>query len=157
MKIRIFAASILFILSVVTAKGSAVQALSSPDYNDVIKDFIASHMKSNYKKLNLILAVDAQVKVPRGETVIVQNRHDLVNHAKEDEGVEQDCGFSYEVIAKSDAIVIARVDFKYKNCIQHNYLTIEKNEDKEWKITQDCKIFDDIQSPDRIGSATSQS
>jgi len=47
------------------------------------------------------------------------------------------------VLAKSDALVIARVDFNYENTIQHNFLILEKNIDKEWKITQVCKVFDD--------------
>jgi len=155
MKIKGFMACIVFILSATAVQAGAVQKTGSPGYDSVIKDFIESHMKTNHKKLKLILEDGAQIKIPRGETVIVQNKHDVVEQAQQDEGVQQVCGFSYEVLGKSDAIVIARVDFKYENCIQHNYLTLEKNEDKEWKITQDCKIFDDIQPPpDRGGSIT---
>jgi hypothetical protein len=60
----------------------------------------------------------------------------------------KNCEAKYEVLAKSDALVIARVDFNYENTIQHNYLTLEKNIDKEWKITQVCKVFDDKDAPE---------
>jgi hypothetical protein len=70
---------------------------------------------------------------------------------KKEAGVQQNCSANYEVLAKSDALVIARVDFGYQDCIQHNYLIVEKNAGHDWKITQVCKIFDDIQVPDGKG------
>ena len=90
----------------------------------------------------------ATLKIPRGEKVLIQEKDDLVSSMKKEAGTQQNCTSDYEVLAKSDALVIARVDFNYENCIQHHYLIIEKNTSQDWKITQVCKMFDDIKIPE---------
>jgi hypothetical protein len=116
-------------------------------YTTVIRDFIDSHMTSNFKKLKSIMSDNSVLKIPRGEKVLVQEKEDLVSMMKKDAGTQQNCQSNYEVLAKSDAMVIARVDFNYENCTQHDYLIIEKNDKQDWKITQVCKLFEDIQTP----------
>jgi hypothetical protein len=116
-------------------------------YTNVIRDFIDSHMTSNFKKLKSIMSDNSVLKIPRGEKVLVQEKDDLVSMMKKDAGTQQNCQSTYEVLAKSDAMVIARVDFNYENCSQHDYLIIEKNDKQDWKITQVCKLFEDIQTP----------
>jgi hypothetical protein len=71
-------------------------------------------------------------------------------------GTQQNCQSNYEVLANSDALVIARVDFTYHDNIQHNYLIVEKNDNQEWKITQVCKMFDDIETPDNKEPVTAK-
>ncbi|MDN5287837.1 MAG: hypothetical protein JWR38_4111 [Mucilaginibacter sp.] len=125
-------------------------------YNAVILDFIDSHMNSNYKKLNKVLDENYMLKIPRGEKVIQQNKSSLIDAMKNEVGTKQNCESNYEVLAKSDALVIARVDFTYHDSIQHNYLIVEKNDNQEWKITQVCKMFDDIQTPQSGGDVTAK-
>ena len=149
-------ACIILILSATASQANSGQKVA-PGYDKVIKDFIESHMKSNHSKLESVLNDEANIKIPRGETVLVQNKSDIVAQMQQSEGVQQNCESGYEVLAKSDAIVIARVDFKYANCIQHNYIILEKNQDKEWKITEDCKIFDDIKPGETGSSVTARS
>ena len=86
----------------------------------------------------------------------MQSKSNLVDQMKNDKGIKQNCDSKYEVLAKSDAMVIARIDFKYDNCTQHDFLIIEKNDDREWKITQVCKMFEDAkeQEPETTGNAT---
>ena len=156
MRVKGFMACIVFILSAAASQANSGQKVA-PGYDKIIKDFIESHMKSNHAKLESVLNDEASIKIPRGETVIVQNKSDLVAQLQQNEGVTQNCESDYEVLAKSDAIVIARVDFKYANGIQHNYLTLEKNQDRQWKITEDCKIFDDIKPADTGTQATARS
>jgi hypothetical protein len=156
MRLKAFMACIILILSATALQANSGQKVA-PGYDKVIKDFIESHMKSNHSKLENVLNDEANIKIPRGETVLVQNKSDIVAQMQQSEGVQQNCESTYEVLAKSDAIVIARVDFKYANCIQHNYLILEKNQDKEWKITEDCKIFDDIKAVDTGSPVTARS
>lgn len=111
-----------------------------PTYETVIDDYIDSYVNSDFRKLNKILSDEAHVKMPRAEKVIVQNKSDLIERMKAD-ATKQDCTSEYEVIAKSDAIILARVDFQYANFKQQNYLTIEKDDNNQWKITQVCKMF----------------
>ncbi len=109
-------------------------------YVAVISDYIDSYTNSDYKKLNKVLSDDACVKIPRADKVLIQNKASLIAQMRVDASVQQ-CTSKYEVIAKSDAIVMARVDFQYENFTQQNFIILERNEDKEWKITQVCKIF----------------
>ncbi|GGB09076.1 hypothetical protein GCM10011500_26080 [Mucilaginibacter rubeus] len=122
-------------------------------YASVIRDFIDSHMTSNFKKLKSIMSDNSVLKLPRGEKVLVQEKDDLVSMMKKDAGTQQNCQSNYEVLAKSDAMVIARVDFNYENCTQHDYLIIEKNDRHDWKITQVCKMFEDIKTPLNNGNS----
>ncbi|RCH54956.1 hypothetical protein DJ568_10810 [Mucilaginibacter hurinus] len=114
-------------------------------YNTVINDYISCHMSADGKKLNRLLHDDASFKIPRGEKVMVQNKSNLVAQMRREAGIQQNCASDYELLAESDALVIARVDFTYGSTTQSNYLIIEKNADKEWKITQVCKFFKDPQ------------
>ncbi len=134
-----------------TTNSSFSKTYKAPTYETVIDDYIDSYMTSNVKKLDKVLSDDVRVKMPRAEKVIVQYKADLLDRMKAD-GTKQDCTSEYEVIAKSNALIIARVDFQYANFKQQNFITMEKNDNNEWKITQVCKIF---KNNDTSGSSPS--
>jgi hypothetical protein len=150
MKIKAFMACIILVLSAAVSHADSGNKAES-GYESVIKNFMDSHMKSNHKELRSVLSDEVNIKIPRGDTVLIENKTNTVELMRESEGAVQNCECAYEVLGKSDALVIARVDFKYGNCIQHNYITLEKNQDKEWQITQDCKIFDDVNASNTSG------
>jgi len=139
MKNKLLVACMIVVL-LATTTSSFSNTYKAPTYENVIDDYIDSYMTSNFKKLDKVLSEDVRVKMPRAEKVIVQYKADLLERMKAD-ATKQDCKSEYEVIAKSDALIIARVDFQYANFKQQNYITIEKNDNNEWKITQVCKIF----------------
>ena len=114
-------------------------------YNAVINDYVNCHMNSDAKKLNRILHDDANFKIPRGENLIIQDKSNLVSQMKKAAGTQQNCTSTYQLLAESDALVIAKVDFTYGASTQSNYLVIEKGADKTWKITQVCKFFNEVQ------------
>jgi len=146
MRSRIFTACIIGILSATTTTGFA-NPTKTNDYHVIIEQFIDSHSTANYKAFRDITDDNATVKMSHGEMVIVQPRADLLTQMKSDSPIKLNCDANYEVLAKSGALVIARVDFVHGKDMQHNYLTIEKNKDKEWKITQVCTFFEDINNP----------
>jgi hypothetical protein len=117
-------------------------------YNAVVTDYINCHMNADAKQLNRILHDDASFKIPRGESLIIQDKTKLVAQMKNEKGTQQNCASTYQLLAESDALVIAKVDFTYGSSVQSNYLVIEKGADKAWKITQVCKFFNDVQRPD---------
>ncbi|MEO6149197.1 MAG: nuclear transport factor 2 family protein [Mucilaginibacter sp.] len=117
-------------------------------YNALVTDYISCHMNSDAKKLSRILCDDASFKIPRGENLILQNKANLVDQMRKEAGIQQNCESNYQLLAESDAMVIAKVDFTYGSSTQTNFLVIEKNADKVWKITQVCKFFNDVQKTD---------
>jgi hypothetical protein len=140
MKSKLLVICVIVALAITTNSSYAKVPPVVSNYEAVIGDYITSYMNSDSKKLKKILSDDACVKIPRAEAVIVQHKANLVDQMRID-AVKQTCTSKYEIIVKSDALVIARVDFEYANFKQQNYITLEKNEDKEWKITQICKFF----------------
>jgi hypothetical protein len=153
MKSKILAVCMVCI-SLAAASAHSSTNKNSSTYDKVILDFIDSHENSDYKKLDKVLNDDACLKLPRGEKVLVQSKESLVGEMKKDQGTQQNCESKYEVLAKSNAMVIARIDFKYSNCTQHDYLILEKNDDKDWKITQVCKMIEDVKDQDATGNET---
>lgn len=141
MKITILKACLVGILA-----AFSISAYSGPikgDYDSVVKEYIDSHMNGNYKLLKKIMNNEATFQIPRAEKVVVQTKSDIVDAMKSEGGVKQNCEAKYEVVAKSTALVMVRVDFSYDNCVQQNFLVLEKNDDKQWKIAQVYKIFND--------------
>jgi hypothetical protein len=141
MKTRIFK---VFLISLLAALSIKTYAETVPDsFTQIVSDYIDCHINCNYKKLRTIMNDDAAFKIPRAEAVIVQTKSDMVDQMKSNKGVKQDCQASFQVVAKSTSLAMVRVDFEYGNCTQQNFLVLEKNADKEWKITQVYKIFND--------------
>jgi len=119
MRSKIFKVLIIGLLLAFTGKTYAVPV--RPIITKTIRDFIDSHMNSNYKKLDAVMGEDATFKIPRGEVCVNQSKAKLVKQMQQIANVTQNCDAKYEVLAKSDALVIARVDFNYENTIQHNF------------------------------------
>jgi hypothetical protein len=141
MKITILKA---YLIGILAAFGiSAYAGPKASDYDTVIKAYIESYMNGNCKMLKTIMDDNATFKIPRAEKVIVQNKPDIVANMKETGGLKQNCKATYEVIAKSSALVMVRIDFCYDNCLQQNFVVLEKNDDRQWKIAQVYKIFND--------------
>ncbi|MEN0052765.1 MAG: hypothetical protein AAGC65_03815 [Mucilaginibacter sp.] len=140
---------VVCIISLLSA--TATYAYTGPksdgDYKVVINDFIDSHVNSDYKKLKNIMDDNSSLNIPRGNKVIKQDKSSLVESLRNNSGTKQNCESDYQVLAKSDALVIARVDFSYHDTIQHNYLIVEKDDNEQWKIAQVYKMFDDIEAP----------
>ncbi|MGN8071974.1 nuclear transport factor 2 family protein [Mucilaginibacter sp. SG564] len=152
MKNKFLVACLVSLLSVTSIYAYTGPKTEGAGYAAVIRDFIDSHMNGNYKELNKILDENYTLKIPRGNKVILQNKSSLVEAMKKEAGTQQNCQSNYEVLAKSDALVIARVDFSYHDSIQHNYLTLERDDDNNWKITQVCKMFEDLQTTTPTGT-----
>jgi len=141
MKVTIFKVCLVGILAAFSM--SAYSGPISGDYEKVVKEYITSHMNSDYKLLKKIMNDNAAFNVPRAENVLVQSKPDVVNNMKEVGESKQNCQATYEVVAKSNALVMVRVDFCYPNCTQQNFLVLEKDDSRQWKIAQVYKIFND--------------
>lgn len=137
---------IVFMLFLMGMSALSVKTYGKPVTNDckkVITDFIDSYMNTDFKKMDRIMAPNAVLQMPRGEAVTIRDKSDVVEGMKSTGITHQICEPGYELIGESEALVIARVDFDYGYTIEHNYLIIAKNENKEWKITGILKMFSD--------------
>jgi hypothetical protein len=141
MKNTKFAVCIIILLSALTTKSIA----SPPAAGSltVIKNYINSYIHNDCKLMKSILAYDAKLELSRNETLLVQSRQSIIDLMKECGKMNLNCDSKYEVLSNGTALVVAKVDFDFPNAIQHTYLVIEENEDKEWKITEICKIIED--------------
>src|SRR5438105_1594076 len=100
MKRRVFLACMILVLSAAVTNAGPKDK-SGPGYDSVIKDFIESHVRSNHRKLAKVMDNDANIKISRGETVIVQNLSNVVDELSNNEGTIQNCETEYEVLGKS--------------------------------------------------------
>lgn len=112
------------------------------DYTQTIKEFMESHIGGDYKRLNKILDNDVTYMIPRNKHILIQTKRDLIEQMKQVGDIKLDCTASYEIIAKSESLIIAKVDFDYVLGLQHNYLILQ-NKGDGWKISQVCKFPDD--------------
>jgi hypothetical protein len=143
-----FITTCLVALLSATALCSFSAPVVPPSYEVVIQDYIESQMTSNYNKLNNVLAVNCTMDMSRGNGLIEQSKDDLIYFMKNNVIIQQDCSSSYQVLAKSNTLIIAVVDFQHKTEVQENFLTIEKINKLEWKITRICKVFTTEKSGD---------
>jgi hypothetical protein len=138
---------IIVILSTLTVKSFGSSSID--DSVKIIKSYIDSYTNNNAKLMKKILADGATLKLSRGEALLVQSKENIVDFMRASGKMTQECDTKYEVLSNGTALVVARVDFEYQNAVQHIYLIIEKNPEREWKITQICKIINDKEySPD---------
>jgi len=121
-----------------------------PNYDTVIKEYMESQITSNYKKLNNALDANCTLDMSLGDSLIKQNKDELIEFMKNNVITQQDCSSSYQLLAKTDAVVVAVIDFKHKSAIQENFVTIEKNKNHDWKITNIYRIFTTENSVDTI-------
>ncbi|PST85081.1 hypothetical protein C7T94_02920 [Pedobacter yulinensis] len=124
---------------------SAHAAKPKHDVKAVIDAFIQSYLKhGDYRKLQQVLGSDVTFRSNRQTKVVVQQGANIVDFMKKNAGlVQRDCTVNYEVVSKTSAIVVARIDINYalNEGSQQNYLILENDGTGDWKITQVYKLF----------------
>jgi hypothetical protein len=141
MKNRKLMVCIIILLSTITIK--SIAGPPAEGSIAVIKSYINSYVNNDCKLMNKILADNAKLKLSRGETLLVESRETIVDFMRECGKMTLNCDSKYEVLSNNPSLVVACVDFDFQNATQHIYLVIEENSDKEWKITDICKIIND--------------
>lgn len=139
-----------FLLSLFLAKGASAKSLSDTSGLSVIRNYVHSFIHANAEELRRTLDDDAVMKIPRFNQVIVQTKDQLVEANRVNEGTSQSCSSDIAVLSSSDAIIMARVNFRYSDFQEHVYLTVERANGR-WKITQIIKMFSDEPSTTNSG------
>jgi len=117
---------------------------------NIISEFAESHVNTDANKLSRLLSEDAILKFSKGDEVLTQNSTSIMKLAKQNDGVIQNCSTRTELIASSEALVIAQVNFIYEDFTIENFITIELDKNQRWKITRINKFFTDAAKPSII-------
>lgn len=116
------------------------------DAKTVLNQFAESHLTTDASKLEKILSSDALLKFTKGNEVLSQSQTSIVKIMRQNEGIKQNCSTQVDVLASSDAMVIAKVNFIYEGFVIENFLTLEVDKNQNWKITRINKFFNDTTS-----------
>jgi hypothetical protein len=114
---------------------------------NIISEFAESHVNTDANKLSRLLSEDAILKFSKGDEVLTQNSTSIMELAKQNDGVIQNCSTRMELIASSEALVIAQVNFIYEDFTIENFITLELDKNQRWKITRINKFFSNAEKP----------
>lgn len=121
--------------------------LPAPKAKNVIDQFAESHIYTDANKLSKILSNDATFKFTKGTELLSQSQISILKQMRQNEGIKQNCKTNIEVLSSNAAMVIARVNFIYEDFIIENYLTLELDQNENWKITRINKFFKETEKP----------
>ncbi len=139
MKLKSF---LLFtVLGAVLTAATFANTPPSAEAKNVLNSFAESHVNTDASKLEKILSYDALVKFSKGTEVLSQGQASIIKLMRQNQGIKQNCSTAVDVLASSDAMVLAKVNFVYEGFIIENYLTLELDKNQNWKITRINKFF----------------
>jgi hypothetical protein len=143
MKSKIFMACLLGILSV-TTKIYGSTPKTHPGLDNTIIKFMTGIATSDYKKLDEVLAENLFLKVPHLDKVMTYNKSTMLHDIKLRNGMQENFKTNYVVLEECDAFAIVQIDFNYGDSVMRNFIVLENNAEKEWKITQVYESFKTI-------------
>ncbi len=113
------------------------------DAKTVLNAYAESHVNTDANKLEKILSADALMKFSKGTEVLSQGQASIIKLMRQNQGIKQNCSALVDILASSDAMVLARVNFVYEGFVIENYLTLEADKNQNWKITRINKFYTD--------------
>lgn len=134
------------VLGVVLTTTTFANNRPAADVKTVLNEFAESHVNTDANKLEKILSTDALMKFSKGTEVLSQSQSSVIKIMRQNQGIKQNCSAMVEVLASSDAMVLARVNFLYEGFVIENYLTLEVDKNQNWKITRINKFYTDNSS-----------
>jgi hypothetical protein len=115
----------------------------------VLDEYAESHLNTDANKLERILSYDALMKFSKGTDVLSQGQSAMLKVMRQNQGIKQNCSTQVDVLASSDAMVLAKVNFVYEGFTVENFLTLELDKNKNWKITRINKFYTEA-SPAKV-------
>ena len=132
--------SVLAILGIVTTAAMATVDKPTAKVNarasSVLEAYVEAHINNDGALFDQILKESALLKVNRQDQIVQHSKKELVKFYKKGGKLLLNCTGSLEILSECGCIVMARVDFKYPEFVQHNYIQIEKDKMGDWRITQ---------------------
>lgn len=143
--------SILLCIALCAVMSNKSFANNHPTKNvkTIIDEFAESHVSTDFNRLSKVLSSDAVLKFSRGNELLSQSSPSILKLMKQNNGIKQNCSTSVDIIASSNALVMAKVNFIYEDFTIENFLTLELDKTQNWKITRINKFFTDTE-PEKI-------
>lgn len=135
-KVLLYAVMLSVATTVANAKPDYPSKSVNAKASNVIEAFMDAHTHADAALLNVILNSNAVLKLNRQEEIVTHTKSELVGFYKRSGLIDLNCSSDYEVLSSSECVVMARIDFKFPEFVQQNYLIIEKDKKGLWKITQ---------------------
>lgn len=139
MKKKLIIGLLICLMGTQVSLAASTKLTASPE--SVIKAYIDAFKNSDAEILKEIMDDEAYVTIPRQNQVIRHTKKQLIQFYKKESKNTLNCSASQEIVSCCDAIVIVNVDFKFENFTQRNYITIEKNQNSEWKVMSVNRFF----------------
>lgn len=134
-KVLVYAVMLSMAVTVASARPDYPSKSVNAKASNVIEAFVNAHTHGDAALFNAILNGNAVIKLNRRDQIVTQTKSELVGFCKKSGPVDLNCTADYEVLSSSDCVVMARIDFKFPEFVQQNYVTIEKDKKGLWKIT----------------------
>lgn len=109
MKLKSFL--LLTVLGTVLTSATFANTPLSAKAKNVLDVFAESHVNTDAKSLEKILGLDALIKFTRGNEVLSQGQSAVIKLMRQNQGIKQNCSTEFDVLASSDALVLAKVIF----------------------------------------------
>lgn len=134
-------------LGVVLTSATLANTPPSVKATNVLEAFAESHLTTDANKLEKILSADAHMKFTKGSEVLTQGQPAIIKLMRLNHGIKQNCSTVVDILASSEAMVLAKVNFVYEGFVIENYLTLEMDRYQNWKITRIDKFFNEAETP----------
>jgi hypothetical protein len=138
MKKQFFTCLLICLITGGVSVAAKSKLTASPE--SVIAAYIDAFKNSDAAILKEIMHDDAYITMARQSQVIKHTKTQLVQFYKKEKSM-LNCSASHQIVSCCDAVAVINVDFKFENFTQRNYITIEKNENNEWKVMNVNKFF----------------
>jgi hypothetical protein len=104
--------------------------------NLVLEAFIDANIYGDAPLFKDILADNMTLRINRPKSVLEQDKDYLVKYYKKNTRPAMNCTGDYQILSRSDASVMAKVNLRFPTFVQQNYVLIEKDKNGAWQITQ---------------------
>ncbi len=105
-----------------------------------IQAYIDAFSHGKPAELNNVLDKNVKWSLRRGNNILTYNKAEILQTAKNQEGVEQNCRTNYSVIENLPGQIIVKMNAEYSNFTRTNYLTMMQTA-QGWKITSVSSVF----------------
>ena len=121
----------------------AEQPISKPEKftsNYTLKAYVDAIFYGKVKGVAQIIDDDAKFTIQRGETIIIQNKAQILQAMKRLENVQQDCEITQSIVQMLPNQIIAKIDMKYQAFTRSNFVTLSES-GAGWKVSRVASTF----------------